>query len=121
MSRLEESDEVTVLELDAYHWRVEIVYREMLVREASGLLGDGQRDALRLIATAHTNLVKMVDSADIVPSPLVPAVADGHVGRPHFDIPRSQLEYLVNSRFSVPKIADMLGVSVRTIRRPMQE
>ena len=42
-------------------------------------------------------------------------------GRPRFDVPHNQLAYLLEVRFTVPQIADILGVSVRTVRRRMAE
>ena len=119
LSRLGESDEVTLFELDAYQWRVEMVYRELLLMEASRRIDDREREAIRLIAAAHANLVDAVESSELVPTLQAPMIADGHVGRPHFDVPLSQLEYLINSRFSVPQIAGVMGVSVSTIRRRM--
>ena len=51
-----------------------------------------------------------------------PAVTfTGAVGRPPFEIPREQLLLLIESKFTVPQIADMIGVSVRTIHRRMSE
>ena len=43
------------------------------------------------------------------------------VGRPSFEIPCEQLSYLIENHFSVPQIATMLRVSIRTIRRRMSE
>ena len=40
---------------------------------------------------------------------------------PRFLIPREQLEYLVENHFSVPKMAEIIGVSPRTIERRMAE
>jgi hypothetical protein len=42
-------------------------------------------------------------------------------GRQAFHIPEELLQYFIECRFSVPEIARMLGVSVRTIRRRMTE
>ena len=42
-------------------------------------------------------------------------------GRPKFDIHKEQIEHLLNLNFTCPKIADLLGVSLRTIRRRMDE
>ena len=42
-------------------------------------------------------------------------------GRPKFDIRKEQLEHLLQLHFSCPKIAMLLGVSIRTIRRRMTE
>ena len=43
----------------------------------------------------------------------------GAVGRPAFGISSHQLKYLIENRFSVPQIAELLGVSVSTVRRRM--
>ena len=45
----------------------------------------------------------------------------GLVGRPCIVISLEQLSYLIENRFSVPQIADMLGVSISTVRRRMTE
>ena len=42
-------------------------------------------------------------------------------GRPKFDISKEQLEHLLDLHFSCPKIAYLLGVSLRTVRRRMTE
>ena len=41
------------------------------------------------------------------------------VGRPKFDSPQQQLSFLVESGFTGPQIASILGVSLRTVRRRM--
>ena len=53
-------------------------------------------------------------------SQVQPVIA-GTVGRPSFEIPPQQLCYLIENGFSVPQIADMIGVSVRTVRRRMSD
>lgn len=45
----------------------------------------------------------------------------GLVGRPSYLISRQQLSFLVDNLFTVPHIADMLGVSTRTVRRRMYD
>ena len=42
-------------------------------------------------------------------------------GRPKFDISREQVQHLLQLHFSCPKIASLLGVSLRTVRRRMAE
>ena len=42
-------------------------------------------------------------------------------GRPRFDIHKEQLEHLLHLNFACSKIASMLGVSLRTVRRRMTE
>lgn len=41
------------------------------------------------------------------------------VGRPKFEVPWHQLEYLLKAGFSVPQIAHLIGVSISTVRRHM--
>ena len=45
----------------------------------------------------------------------------GMVGRPSYIVSYEQLLFLIENGFSVPQIADMIGVSVRTVRRRMTE
>ena len=51
----------------------------------------------------------------------VPLDHTGLVGRPCMLISLEQLSYLIENRFSVPQIAGMLGISIRTVRRRMTE
>ena len=46
LSNIRETDEVSIDEADSYMWRVELVYWEFLVKEASGDITDTERDAL---------------------------------------------------------------------------
>ena len=48
-------------------------------------------------------------------------IRDGRIGRPKFSISCKQLSMLLEHRFSVPQIANMLGVSVSTVRRRMTD
>lgn len=43
----------------------------------------------------------------------------GTCGRPRFNVTPEQLQYFLDHRFTVPAIATMLGVSIRTVRRRM--
>ena len=49
---------------------------------------------------------------------LLPAISRG---RPRLDVSNTQLEYLLHLGFSCPKIANLLGVSLSTIRRRMTD
>ena len=42
-------------------------------------------------------------------------------GRPRFDVSKEQLEFLLERGFSVPAVAQILGISVRTTERRLQE
>ena len=43
------------------------------------------------------------------------------VGRPRFEIPREQLQYLVDYEITIPEMSRALGVSESTIKRRMRE
>ena len=45
----------------------------------------------------------------------------GKVGHPRFEIRSEQLQYLVESHFTVPQISQLLGVSCRTVERRLSE
>lgn len=45
----------------------------------------------------------------------------GDPGRPKIEITQAQLEYFLEKRFTCPDIAKMLSVSVRTVRRRLEE
>ena len=48
-------------------------------------------------------------------------VYSGCKGRPSFDIPKDQLDMFLEYNFSVPQIAEMLGVSLSTIKRRFRD
>lgn len=41
-------------------------------------------------------------------------------GRPRYDIPLDQLQFLLECNFMVPQIASLLNISVRTVFRSME-
>ena len=45
----------------------------------------------------------------------------GMPGRPKFNIPKEQLEFLIEQHFSTPAVADILGFSRRTVVRRSRE
>lgn len=49
------------------------------------------------------------------PSFQVHSILTGMVGRRRLEISYEQLSFLIENRFSVPQIADMIGVSIRTM------
>ena len=105
--------------LDSYQLSLELVYREVLMAQA---VKDLSSDHIgELIRQALLSLQDIKDSqlAESVASP--PSQVTGHAGRPFFIIPREQLCHLIEARFTVPQIANLIGVSVRTIHRRMSE
>ena len=117
----EERQEISFDRADAYLWRVELVYREMLVRDANLILSDEERSVLRLLGEAYEQLNHVVENCETTMPVQASVILDGQVGRPRFSISFYQLQYLINCLFSVPQIAHLLGVSVSTIRRRMSE
>lgn len=119
---------VSDLTLDAaesYKVRIELLYRELLALEVEcGPLGVTELDALMNLSQAYDHMSHIVDriatvSESAFSSP--PVVVSGRRGRPSFQIPVEQLECLIEFRFSVPQIAQLLGISVGTVRRRMSD
>ena len=110
--------------LDSFIVSLEFVYREMVVLEATSQLNAGQLQATDIIRKSLSTLRSLSDLRSMPANDWrtqVRPVSTGLVGRPCFQIPREQLSYLIENGFSVPQIADMIGVSVRTVRRRMDD
>ena len=110
--------------LECFIVSMEFVYRELLVLEAIYQLNEEQQIATSIIRNALSTLrcLSYVRSGCGYDTSIpVQPVSRGSVGRPYFQIPREQLSYLIQNAFSVPQIADMLDVSIRTVRRRMDE
>ena len=119
-----DTDTMIFENLEAVENQVEIVYRELACMEAFGLLGDEENEtALDLIAQALLQLqtIKSTVSRSNVSTYETAILRNGFVGRPRYYIPRSLLEFLLQKKFSVPKVASLLNVSVRTVRRRMEQ
>ena len=100
------------------------MYRHYSAKEClSGTLHSSETTVLEYLAEA-SKICLYVDSLlihqeeNVCPRQVQVQLA-GAVGRPAFSISYHQLHYLIDSRFSVPQIAELLGVSVSTIRRRM--
>ena len=111
--------------LDSIIVSLEFVYRELLVLEATSQLNQLQQQAVEFVKSCLFIARSVSDYRKITDFTLVgsrpPLNYTSLVGRPSFDIPYDQLLYLIENRFSVSAIADMLGVSARTIRRRMDD
>ena len=106
---------------DAFVLNLELVYREIIAQEQldgrplSGGVGT-------IVARALDYLKTMQDEHVEVEETRTPPMAySDSVGRPRFDIPQQQLRFLVESGFTGPKIATIIGVSLSTVRRRMSE
>lgn len=105
---------------------LELVHRELEVRVVTcttSTLSSYQeaaeyvRSALLVITTILEEVYRR-DSSNVTVTLSLP---DGGIGRPRFNITYFQLVYLLEHRFSVPQIGHLLGVSVRTVRRRMEQ
>ena len=95
--------------LDAYQV-LEQVYRELICIEVLG--GLSVREALQ-------QMRNMLESAEHHHMGYQsPGTCSERRGRPSFHIPQNQLAFLLEKQFIVP---DILGVSIRTVRRHMSE
>ena len=102
----------------ALEWRIELVYR---AKELSGELQREEEEALPLIAGAYSRLREFVESIELLSPQIVQPIQllSGSIGRPRYEISFHQLETLIFMNLTVPQIAQIVGVSVSTIRRRM--
>ena len=75
---------------------------------------------LRCVSQAHRRMVAVLEPiSEPAETSSAAVVLSGAVGRPRFEVPRHQLEFLLEAGFSVPEISNLVGVSVSTVRRRM--
>ena len=105
---------------DASLLSVELVYRELLVKRSLEGLDEGELEACDFLRTALEALqsLELGISTRVISPPVVNSVS---IGRPRFKIAKAQLENLIDNKFTVPQMANIIGVSVRTIHRRMSE
>ena len=80
-------------------------------------------EVLEAVGMAHS-LIAELNSACRTPNMCgyVPTVVCENVrGRPRLELKQEQLEYLLKLGFKCPKVAEVLGVSLSTVRRRMSE
>ena len=103
---------------DALILNLELVYREIPAQEQvdgnplNGAIVGRALEYLRTLQDEHTGIQEMRTP---------PRMQSSSVGRPRFDIPRRQLQFLIESGFTGPKSAAIIGVSLTTVRRRMSE
>lgn len=120
--------EVTAAAVDGFTWRIAAIYRELLAREVYGELYSYELEMLESVEGAYCCIIEAQKQLDCHYERSILCVQEGSatcrtgaVGRPFFYIPRSVLQHLLDTRLSVPKISQLLGVSVSTIRRRMAD
>lgn len=113
---LGEDTEVSLQQAEAFEWRVELVYRDLLAKEICGEIQREEREVLPLLADAYARIWQVVERAELIPTLEAPVFLNGSLGRPRFHIPHNRLEHLVYANFTMPQIARLVGVSVSTVR-----
>ena len=109
--------------LDSQRVQLELLFRELVavdVLDNSGVVStavDLVREALSIIQ----GLTERRERACSNDRYQAPVTFGGTPGRPSFYIPCEQLVHLLESRFTCPQIAEVLGVSLRTVRWRMTE
>jgi hypothetical protein len=105
--------------LDSFIVSIEFVYRELIVLETTSQLTPVQCQATAIVRSCLSSMrsYELRNMRENNLSFQVTSVLTGMVGRPRLEVSYEQLSFLIENRFSVPQIADMVGVSVRTIRR----
>ena len=103
---------------------LELIYRDILVYEQLNgnrlTSGAGTLVSSALATMRGLNEQQQHEYTFSHPSG-TPALHSGSVGRPRFNIPEEQLQFLVESGFTGQQIAEIIGVSLRTVRRRMAD
>ena len=105
--------------LDSVAYRTDWLYN-CLVRYLG--VNDAISDQLvRLVRDARDLLDVLLHQNTAPHSYRVEQVSSGGRGRPKFDVSREQLEFLLERGFSIPDVAKLLGLSLRTTERRLKE
>ena len=88
--------------LDSFIVCLEFVYREVIVFDLISQLEDSQREGVQMLRSCLTALRQIRDCHHLVNHTHVFPVQTGRIGRPSFDIPFEQLNFLIENHFSVP-------------------
>ena len=105
---------------DASLLSLELVHREFIIADSLEGLSDGEQVALNFIKDAIALLRNIQDDVVVDHHP-PPVTYSGRAGRPRFMIPSEQLFFLIENNFTAPQMAEMIGVSLRTIHRRMSD
>lgn len=83
--------------------------------------GNLENSLLRYLLEAERMLSIIDKDEDICCSNSLPVMKTGFKGRPKFDIPREQLQHLIDVRFKETDIDKMLCISEKTVYRRLEE
>ena len=109
------------LEIDECIIQLERVYREMVALDLYGEFSVEQHHALDYVKEAIQHVESILDECGDARRYQAPLLDNQACGRPRFDIPRHQIDTMLEMRFTVPSIAEILGVSIRTVRCRMAD
>ena len=103
--------------LDYVHRRLDQIWREVFRLTEVNVVDE---NILACVSDAIAYL-QQVENIEQNASYQSPIVNDGSTGRPMFNLTHDQLHFLLAHGFTGPAIANMLGVSLRTVRRRINQ
>ena len=106
--------------LDAFILSLELVFRDLVAQQTYGAVDSSLQESSELVRNVLYSMTRMRDQDGLVRATASVPVIRGS-GRPRFDIQYEQLAYLLDNRFTVRQIADMLSISERTVYRRMSD
>ena len=108
--------------VDGFVICLELVYRELIALEHLDGFDANVDQACEVVRRSLRCLRMLQDEPNQAHENRTPPLQHtGCIGRPRFEIPRGQLIFLIESRFTAPQMAEIIGVSLSTIRRRMAD
>ena len=107
-------------DVDEVREQLEIAYRELVAGQLYRVLTSEQERSIYYVRQA-LQLMREGPNSESSRTYQTPILYSSTRRRPRFDIPRHQISTMLEMHFTVPSIAQILGVSIRTVRRRMSE
>ena len=106
--------------LDNYRSSLELVYRDIVMQQAIGF--DSNREQACELIRQVLVIIDEMEALQLTQQwHTAPRSVTNGVGRPRFQVPKEQLSLLMERRFTIPQIAELIGISTRTLHRRMSE
>ncbi|XP_019853028.1 PREDICTED: uncharacterized protein LOC109582628 [Amphimedon queenslandica] len=124
LSQLQDRRFLTSYDLESFLTNIELAYRELVAIELLDELSAEQREGIDLVRQCLCVIRQIQLStqlSEVSSSPTAVVCYTGEVGRPRYEIPEDTLEMLIENRFTVPQIANIMGVSISTVRRRLSD
>ena len=124
LSQLQDRRFLTTYSLDSFLNNVELAYRELVALELIDELSVEQREGIDLVRQCLYVIRQLQLSfqlSEVSSSPTVVMSHTGAIGHPRYEVPEGSSEMLIENRFTVPQIANIMGVSISTVRRRMSD